>query len=395
MLWKTPAVGVIGQGGQIRVLVADDDAAVVETLTAVLETEGIAVVATASDAAGAVAAALEHRPDVALVDVEMPGGGVAAARDIAELCAPTRVLALSASGTDRDVVRMLEAGALGYLLKLSRPAVIADAVRRASQGIASLDERVAAPLLADFVTRVSAERRDRAERARRREELLAMADALDVVFQPVVALADGRVTGYEALSRFPGGRPPDEWFALAAREGMSTALERAAVARALQRAEALPQECYLAVNVSPAALLGGALEPLELGGHGERLVLEITEHAPVERYDALDAALARYRSRHVRVAIDDAGAGFASLRHILQLRPEIVKLDRSLTAGIAHDRSRRALAAGLVSFAAEVDMTIVAEGVETEEERDALREIGVQYAQGYLLGRPAPAEQWW
>jgi EAL domain-containing protein (putative c-di-GMP-specific phosphodiesterase class I) len=125
---------------------------------------------------------------------------------------------------------------------------------------------------------------------------------------------------------------------------------------------------------------------------GNRLVLEMTEHAVVEDYDALQAALAQLRRFGIRVAVDDAGAGFASLRHILSLVPEFIKLDRSLTSGIDSDLPKRALARGLISFAQEIGTSVIGEGVETASELEALRELGVGFAQGYYLGRPVPLD---
>jgi EAL domain-containing protein (putative c-di-GMP-specific phosphodiesterase class I) len=116
----------------------------------------------------------------------------------------------------------------------------------------------------------------------------------------------------------------------------------------------------------------------------------MTEHAAVEEYETLQEALAQLRERGIRVAVDDTGAGFASLRHILQLSPEFVKLDISLTRGIAKDPPRRALAAALTAFANELGASIIAEGVEREEELTALAELRVHHVQGYLLGRPGP-----
>jgi EAL domain-containing protein (putative c-di-GMP-specific phosphodiesterase class I) len=123
---------------------------------------------------------------------------------------------------------------------------------------------------------------------------------------------------------------------------------------------------------------------------GRRIVLEITEHAPVEDYGDLERALAPLREGGLTVAIDDAGAGFASLRHILRLRPDIIKVDKTLTQGIEFDSSKRALARALITFARDIGAEIVAEGIETSSEQAALHALGVRYGQGYHIGRPAP-----
>jgi len=151
----------------------------------------------------------------------------------------------------------------------------------------------------------------------------------------------------------------------------------------------VPEGAYLALNCSHRAAVSEELAAL-LAPHTDRLVLEITEHEAIEDYDDLVGALAPLRARGTRIAIDDAGAGFASLRHTLHIAPDIVKLDMSLTRGIDADRTKRALAAAMVSFAEEVGFALVAEGIETREELDALRELGVACGQGFFLAEPGP-----
>ena len=127
-----------------------------------------------------------------------------------------------------------------------------------------------------------------------------------------------------------------------------------------------------------------------VGRDAKRAVIEITEHAPVEDYDALNDALKAFRAEGGRLAVDDAGAGFSSLRHILRLAPDFIKLDGALTRGIDTDQTRRALGAALISFASEIGVPIIAEGIETQEEVDALRALKVTCGQGFFLGEPAP-----
>ncbi|GBC86408.1 Putative cyclic-di-GMP phosphodiesterase YlaB [bacterium HR12] len=211
------------------------------------------------------------------------------------------------------------------------------------------------------------------------------------MYQPVVDLASRAVVGWEALARFtdPPGGGPQAWFAEAAEVGLGVELEIAAAEAAFAALRRIPLDTYLAINVSQRTVLSPAL--LEaVRPHAERIVLELTEHERVTDYAALGSALQRLRELGVRVAIDDAGAGFASLRHILDVRPDIVKLDVTLTRGIDTDHARRALAVALISFAEEMRITIVAEGIETDEELRALRELGVRFGQGYHLGRPGP-----
>jgi EAL domain-containing protein (putative c-di-GMP-specific phosphodiesterase class I) len=235
--------------------------------------------------------------------------------------------------------------------------------------------------------------RRRAELAAKRasvERALAPG-ALRMVFQPVFAVEGRRLLGVESLTRFDvaPSRPPDQWFHEAEEVGLSAELQLASIAAALTSLPDLPEPAFLAVNLSAdillAAPLGDALRGVDLS----RIVLELTEHEPVRDYDQLHAALEPLRAAGARFAIDDAGAGYASFQHILRLRPDIIKLDLDLTRGIDHDPVRRALGAALVTFGAEIGALLVAEGVETREELDALAGLGFGGAQGYYLGRPA------
>jgi EAL domain-containing protein (putative c-di-GMP-specific phosphodiesterase class I) len=144
------------------------------------------------------------------------------------------------------------------------------------------------------------------------------------------------------------------------------------------------------VNISPETILSGDLPDALKGVPAEQIVLEITEHAHIEDYERLLRALHPLRVRGVRLAVDDAGAGYSGLQHILQIHPDFIKLDMALTRNINLDPARKALAAALVAFARDTGSRIIAEGVETESELNALRRIGIEKAQGYFLGRPMP-----
>jgi PAS domain S-box-containing protein len=207
------------------------------------------------------------------------------------------------------------------------------------------------------------------------------------VFQPIVELESRAVIGYEALTRFEDGTPPDRRFIEAERVGMSHELELAAMNAALIAADALPVDRWVSLNLSPEVILDAPLLAA-MRGVGERhLVVEVTERSAIDDYGAVRAALERFGDG-VSLAVDDAGAGFASLRHIIELRPQFVKLDMRLVRGVEADTARQALIAGMVFFAAQVGCTLVAEGIETEDERRTLRRLGVNFGQGFLLGRP-------
>ena len=213
--------------------------------------------------------------------------------------------------------------------------------------------------------------------------------AFQPVFQPIVELAGRTTVGYEALTRFRDEVPPDVRFAEAAAVGLGFELELATLGAALRAAAKLPPDLWLSINVSPALVLaGGPLRAL-LDTQKRPIVCEVTEHVEIPDYVAFRAAVAGLAG--VRMAVDDAGAGFASFRHILELRPAFVKLDRSFVSGIDADPIRRALIVGLRHFAVSAGFRTVAEGIETEAELAALLELQVSLGQGYLLGPPAPA----
>ncbi|MBO9875364.1 MULTISPECIES: sensor domain-containing phosphodiesterase [Xanthomonas] len=231
-------------------------------------------------------------------------------------------------------------------------------------------------------------------------ERQAMIDEIDgalaagaprIVFQPVFALQGLRLHGFECLSRFDvvPQRGPAQWFQQAELAGVGIRLELHVLAKALAHLRRFPPQYRLSVNLSPELMTSAALAGV-LGDDAEvaRLTLEITEHAIVRNYQALAQALAPLRERGAQVAVDDAGAGYASMRHILQLQPDVIKLDMSITQCIHSDRSRRALAKGLTNFAHEIGTQVVAEGVETAQELEALRELQVDFVQGYFLSRP-------
>ncbi len=217
-------------------------------------------------------------------------------------------------------------------------------------------------------------------------------ERIAIHLQPIHNLASGEPAGVECLARFSdaGQRPPNEWFEDADRVGRGIELELLAVRMALRCLPYVPAGLYASINASPEAVMSGRLLPLIEGIGRSRLVVEITEHARVDDYAALAAAIADLR-RHAQIAIDDVGAGYAGLRHILDLNPDILKLDMSLTRAIDRDPARRALAQALVLFAADIGAKIVAEGIECEGERNALAEIAIELGQGYHFARPMPA----
>jgi len=381
---------------RIGVLLADDAATTRALLRAVIAGDsGLELLGCAVDATEAIAQAERYQPDVALIDVEMPGGGgPVAAREIA-VCSPgTRIIALSGHDERDRVIEMLRAGAVGYLLKTTPVSELRAAVRRAAEGEKAVSPELVDDLLDEFANHLTQEQRERdallecAGRVRR----VLDEDLITMVFQPLVELETSREVGFEALARMSlePVRGPDAWFSDAAASGLLEELDLAALRAALTELDRLPGAGSLWLNLSPGTVVSPGLHRALEDVAVDRLVLEITEHARVEDYDALDAALAPLRARGLRLAVDDAGAGFASLRHILRLAPDVIKVDKTVTRGIDSDRARRALTSALVAFGSETGAQIVAEGIETQAELEALRGLGIDYGQGYLFGRPGP-----
>jgi EAL domain-containing protein (putative c-di-GMP-specific phosphodiesterase class I)/GGDEF domain-containing protein len=229
--------------------------------------------------------------------------------------------------------------------------------------------------------------------AQRREAILAIlhaSETITTVFQPIVSLEDGRTVGFEALSRFRAepSRPPDRWIAEAHAVGLGLDIEVECVRRACRMKDRLPGGAYISVNMSPEAILAPAMDRALGAGSLAGLVIEITEHEAVGDYARLAARLADYRGRGARVAIDDTGAGHASMRHVTQLAPDFIKIDRSLIHDLHLDHAKRALVRSMVTLERELGASVVAEGIESAEELGALRELGVPLGQGFLLARP-------
>lgn len=280
-------------------------------------------------------------------------------------------------------------------MKGTAPAEILGAIVRAARGQLSVSPEVMTGLVKDL-----SEQLQRQEIAT--SERLAKADRIDrvvegrgrsMVYQPIVELDGHRAIGMEALARFVAEGetwPIPRWFAEASEVGMGTELELACNRAALADLEFIPPDRYVSIkHVVPDRGVRRAPRDPRLrrrleGGHRDHRARGL------EDYDRLTTSLQRVRERGARVAIDDAGAGFASLRHILLIDPEIIKLDVSLTSGIDSDARRRALATALITFAEEMEIAVVAEGIETELEHAALQALGVRFGQGYFIGRPEP-----
>ncbi|HVL99449.1 MAG TPA: EAL domain-containing protein [Egibacteraceae bacterium] len=381
---------------RLRILVADSDASVRDVLAELLTPQrGFELVAMVADGYEAVDEACRHRPDVALLATKMPGGGQQTARRIRAASPPTQVVAFSTYADRGAVVEMFRAGAVGYLTKgTATNREIVETLRRSAAGEVVLPPPVAAHVLDELRAKLehrNVTSRDRQEVGSRVRAALA-SRRMGLVFQPIIDVRNRAVIGVEALARFPQEprRGPDVWFDAARSAGLHVELELLAVDLALAELPRVPTRAHVALNVSPEVATNGALQAAVLAAAPARTVLEITEHAQIDDYDAFNRGLEPLRAAGVHLAVDDAGAGFASLRHILLLAPDLIKLDVSLIRDIHVDRARRAMARALITFASETGAEVVAEGIEDPAELAALRDLGVVYGQGYLLGRPGP-----
>jgi EAL domain-containing protein (putative c-di-GMP-specific phosphodiesterase class I)/ActR/RegA family two-component response regulator len=383
----------------VTVLIAEGDRLVADAVLELLSAErAIEIVGLARNGDEAIEMAAARCPAIALVDVRMPaGGGARVTRALTGLSPAPRVIAHSAFDAPEGVIEMLRAGAVGYVVKGGPIDELPDAIHGVAGGRFALS-----PTAAQHVTRAlvsQLEREDSTFELRRvvsaRIRAALEPGAIGFVFQPIVDLGDRSVVGHEALARFAGRpqRPPDVWFKEAHSVGMGVELELAALRGAIRAVklggEDIGRCTFLSLNASPVTVVAqgftaalGQLAPL-------RTVVEVTEHAPIADYRAFNSALREQRRQGARLGIDDVGAGYASMRHIVQLEPDFIKIDLSLTRGLASDPSRRALALALISFAGAIGASVIAEGLETEEDIATMHALGAHLGQGYGLGRPA------
>jgi len=389
--------GLGREGRAATVVVADDEPHVVDYLCTLLELEGFVVVGTATDADGVVQLAHRLEPDVALLDLRMPGGGLEAARLIGSLSSTTKILIFSSAADESDLVPLLKAGIDGYVMKGCPPEQLVGAIHAALAGDSYLAPRVNRFAMSQLSNRILAEEQVamRSLRVRQKVGAAISGSSFTVVFQPIVDVQSDTAVGAEALARFTErGRSADQWFRDAETVGLVVPLELALARAALVEMPNLEPGLVMAINLSPTTILSGRLHEILTGVEVDRVIIELTERAPVDDYPALRMALSRWRERGLRLAVDDAGGGYSSFAHIIELAPELIKLDASLVHELHTSTHRQALVRAVISFANEMGVKVVAEGVETEAELVELRRLGTHLAQGFHLGRPkALAEQ--
>lgn len=364
--------------GRGHVLVVEDDASVRRLFVAALDAAGYATVA--AETLAEASRVLEQGPEIlaVLLDSGLPDGrGLTLLRQIRSGDGWVPVVVITGDEDEKTELEMVDAGATDFLVKpVSLDRLLTHLGARLRERATWVTASESGSAAGDVGARVIDEVID--------------AGAFAPVFQPIIDLREDRTVGFEALTRFDDGTPPDRRFHAAAAAGRGVALELATIDAAVTHAGALPDGVSVSINVAPGLLevaageLGDLVAPL-VG----RLVLEITEREVITDYDLVRNVI-RGLGPGVGLSIGDAGAGFASLRHVVMLEPDYVKLDRAWVTDIHRLAANQAMVAGLVHFAGATGCTLVAEGIETAAERRCLVDLGVTVGQGYLLGRPEP-----
>jgi EAL domain-containing protein (putative c-di-GMP-specific phosphodiesterase class I) len=392
-----------------RILIVDDEEANLLVLRRMLERAGYTNLQTISDSALAVERFCSFEPDLLVLDLHMPHpDGFEVMAQIEPLVAADSyvpILVLTADVTESTRERALAVGARDFLTKPFRYTELLLRINNLleTRALHTQLRRDKAILEARMREQHAADqaRTERRRSVSRRIEAVLTSDkdgtaresgiGLTMVFQPILDLDSSLVLGAEALARFgtEPQRSPAQWFIEAAEVGLGVQLELAALRRAAMGLSLLPPGSFLSVNASADTIRSPALLDALDGLPASRLVIELTEHERVEDYEQLITPVAELRARGVRLAVDDAGAGFASLQHILRLRPDVIKLDRTFIEGVEDDPVKRALTTALVTFAADIGASLVAEGIATAGELDALRSLGVRQAQGRFLAEPS------
>lgn len=387
---------------ECRVLVVDDTPANTRLARGLLTAAGLTHVRELQDSTTIESVLDEFDPDLILLDLMMPGLD---GYDVLELLARRNVgvylpvIVVTADDSKASTERALEMGAHDFVAKPFNATELVLRVRNLLLSRTSyMEVRRSRALLRSRLEQFEPDLAHSGVDLRVARQLISDTIAggtFAIALQPVVDMRTGEAVSHEALSRFPSDtfRTPAAWFAAAFETGQVIDLELAAVRKALDALEHVAEPASVSINLSPGTVLAGGLTTLGPSVPWQRIIIELTEHVPVIDYAGLLDQLRPAVEAGARIAVDDTGAGFSSLRHILDLHPHIIKLDIGITRGVDTDPSREALAAMMVHFADEVGIRVVAEGVETEGERDRLLDLGIHYGQGYLLGRPSVVGQ--
>lgn len=382
----------------ITVAIADDEPTIRGAVKELIESDSrFRLVGDAADAQGAIALSRMARPDVILVDLRMPGGGANAIAQIRDACRATRCIALTAYADRSSILSAVREGAAGYIVKGETAETVLSTIVAVHDGQTRLTPDVANTVVVELADQLKRQQRelDNKRHVRQYIDLAMGRGGMTVLFQPVQRLADRETIGYEALARLDAAdqRSTKEWFEAAESIGLGRDLELAAADLAISNVEGLPPQCWLAVNLTPTYLENPQFGSLLTTASAPRLVVEITEHVPINDYGRIREELVAYRQRGGRVAVDDAGSGYSSLQHILELEPDFIKIDISLTRHIVTMAKQRAVITSLVALAEATNAVVIAEGIESAAQLAALRDLGVTHGQGFYLGRPAALQQ--
>ena len=378
----------------IRVMVADDEETVVDVLRSLIGSDpSLHFVGAAHNAEDAIELAMHERPDVVLLDVRMPGGGgLRAAREISRRCAPTKVVALSAHEDSDTVIGMISAGASAYVPKGDSTDKILRTIHR------TIDANYAAAEQPPQLTVISP------LLPRRTQQSTAVAKAIldgaiTVEFEPIEDLATGRVVGFDARPRVATlpHRSYDTWLADAEAADLLLDMEMAAFRASLLGLASIPDDLFLEFEVTPSTLTEGRFRRAIRRPIGDRVVLGLSPLAPVDA-SVLGAAgpsgiLATLRGRGIRIAAREVGPGFAGLRHLSLLSPELARLDETLVRSLGRSFSSHSIVAALVACASDVGARLIAPGVASEEQLHELRNLGVELVQGPIVGEPIPLSE--
>lgn len=381
-----------------RIVIVDDVELNLTLLRRILVSAGWNRVDAFTDPKAGLESCLVSPPDLLLLDLHMPQmDGYAFLEQLHDRLAHDvflPIIVISGDVTTKTKRRVLAAGAKDFLTKPLDRFEVVFRVRNTletAQFYKAVSERNS--FLQGFIQDRTISEREQGARTKEQHERIEkvlLNDALSIVFQPICDLGSDRIVGFEALSRFTEEtqQSPDRWFADAAEVGLGAELELLAVSKALDFLQFLPTKHFMSVNASPAVTMEPKFISL-CSVDPRRVVVELTEHNPVDDFPAIIENLRRFRSLGIRVAVDDAGAGFAGLEFLVRLRPDVIKLDRTLVAGIDSDPAKRAMAAALVLFARDIGATVIGEGIERIDELETLTELGCEWGQGFLLGRPS------
>jgi DNA-binding NarL/FixJ family response regulator len=382
------------QTAPIRVVVADDEETVVDVLRTLIGSDpSLHFVGAAHNAEDAIEMAVRERPDVVLLDVRMPGGGgMRAAREISKRCAPTKVVALSAHEDSDTVIAMISAGASAYVPKGDSTDKILRTIHRTiDANYASVDQPPQLTLISPLLPR-------------RTQQSTAVANAIldgaiTAEFEPIEDLATERVVGFDARPRVATlpHRSYDNWLADAESADLLLDIEMAAFRASLLALAAIPDDLFLEFEVTPSTLTEERFRRAIRRQIGSRIVLSLSPLAPVDA-SVVGAAgptgiLATLRGRGVRLAARDVGPGFAGLRHLTLLSPELARLDETLVRSLGQSFSTHSIVAALVACASDVGARLIAPGVDSEEQLQELRNLGVELIQGPIVGEPIPISE--